>query len=223
MEEPSDSDGLELPPAGLLMSQESHVAHDDPLPPPPPPPGPKSKAMPGPKSKAMPKVLLNEPGPSKPRLAPKPKSSGSSDAAASSDDWFSSLFGHVESKSDEVKSDQVGKGQGKSDEIKSDQVGKGQGKSDEIKSDQVGKGQGKSDEIKSEGKSDEVKSDEVGKGQGKSDKGKSDEVGKGQGKSELCHRQSGYWSTLPMARGPQMGGIPCPVMHLGVKLSNEHQ
>ena len=210
MEEPSDSDGLELPPAGLLMSQESHV--DDPLPPPPPPP-------PGPKTKAMPKVLSNEPGPSKPRLAPKPKSSGSSDAAASSD-WFSSLF---ESKSDEVKSDQVGKGQGKSDEVKSDQVGKGQGKSDEIKS------EGKSDEVKSDevgkgqGKSDKGKSDEVGKGQGKSDKGKSDAAGKGQGKSELLHRQSGYWSTLSMARGPQMGGIPCPVMLLGAKLSNENQ
>ena len=83
----------------------------------------------------MPKVLLNDPGPGKPRLAPKPKS-GSSDAAASSD-WFSSLFGHVESKSDEVKSDQVGKGQGKSDEVKSDQVGMPGEIADEVKSDEV--------------------------------------------------------------------------------------
>ena len=80
VEGPFDSDGLELPPAGLLMSQESYVA-DDPPPPPPPPP---------PKSKAMPKALSNDPGPGKPpaRLAPKPKIKSddpASEAAASSD------------------------------------------------------------------------------------------------------------------------------------------
>ena len=214
VEEPSDSDGLDLPPAGLFVLQESHVADqsDDLLPPPPGPP-------------AMPT-----------RLAPKPKSSGSSDAAASSD-WFKSFLepkspddpppGWVppsdtggKGKSDEVKSDEVG---GKSDEVKSDEVGKGQGKSDEVKSDEVGKGQGKSDQGKSDkgqGKSDKGKSDEVGKGQGKSDKGKSDEVGKGQGKSESDHRKRGFWYNLPMASGPQMAGIPCPVMLLGAKLSS---
>ena len=55
-----------------------------------------------------------------------------------------------------------------------------------------------------------IRSDEVGKGQGKSD----------QGKSESDHKKSGFWSNLPMARGPQMGGIPCPVMLLGAKLSS---
>ena len=85
-----------------------------------------------PKAKAMPT-----------RLAPKPKSSGSSDAAASSD-WFKSF---LEPKSPDdpppgwVPSDTGG---GKSDEVKSDEVG---GKSDEVKSDEVGKGQGKSDEV----------------------------------------------------------------------------
>ena len=177
---------------------------DDLLPPPGPPP---------PKAKAMPAVLSNDPGKPPARLAPKPKIKSddpASEAAASSESF-------LEPKSPDepppgwVPSDTGGKG--KSDEVKSDEVG---GKSDEAKSDEVGKGQGKSDK---------GKSDEVGKGQGKSDKGKSDEVGKGQGKSdqgksESDHRKSGFWSTLPMARGRCAGGIPCPVMLLGAKLSS---
>ena len=118
---------------------------------------------------------------------------------ATSSDWFKSF---LEPKSPDEpppgyrggkKSDDV------ADDVKSDEVGKGQGKSDEGKSD-GGKGQGKSDEAKSHG----------GKGQGKSDKGK----------SEPDHRKSGYWSNLSMARGPEMGRIPCPVMLLGAKLSS---
>ena len=151
VEEPSDSDGLELPPGGLLFLQESHVADqsDDLLPPPGPPP---------PKAKAMPAVLSNDPGKPPARLAPKPKIKSDDPAAASSSDrvlepkspddpppgWFPSDTGG-KGKSDEVKSDEVG---GKSDEVKSDEVGKGQGKSDQGKSDEVGKGQGKSDKVR---------------------------------------------------------------------------